>query len=201
MQFERGKFKGRIYVAANHSTGTPQKIFTDYKAHGYYTDDHGRTFHVSEEVPFAGGNEAMAAQLSGDKLMMNIRNQQGNVKRRIIAISSNGGVSWDTTYYDSHLPDPVCQGSMLSFTNENGKRILVVCNNADTSKRDKLTLRLSNDDGKTWYKNVLVAKSPAGYKGDSYSAYSDIARIGAKTFGVLYEKDNYKAIVFTTVHR
>ncbi len=28
--------------------------FTDYKAHGYYSDDHGKTFHLSETVPVAG---------------------------------------------------------------------------------------------------------------------------------------------------
>ena len=199
MQFEWGKYMGRIFVSANHSVGNPQQAFTDYKAHGYYTDDHGKTFHLSEDVPFGGGNEAMAAQLSDDQLMMNIRNQQGNVKERIIAISSNGGSTWDTTYYDANLPDPVCQGSILSFKNKNGKTILAVCNDADTSKRDSLTLRLSKDDGKSWYMNITIAKSPNGYKGDSFSAYSDIARIDDKTIGILFEKDNYKTIVFTTV--
>jgi sialidase-1 len=199
MQFAWGKYKGRIFVSANHSAGNPQAAFKDYKAHGYYTDDHGKTFHLSEDVPFAGGNEAMAAQLSGDKLMMNIRNQQGNVKARIIAISSNGGSTWDTAYYDYHLPDPVSQGSILSFKNKQGKTVLAVCNAADTSKRDNLILRLSNNDGKSWYKNMTVAKSGADYKGSSFSAYSDITKTNDKTIGVLFEKDNYKEIVFTTV--
>lgn len=198
MQFEWGKYKGRIFVSANHSAGDPQNAFTDYKAHGYYTDDHGKTFHLSEEVPFAGGNEAMAAQLSGNQLMMNIRNQQGNIKRRIIAISSNGGSTWDAVYYDNNLPDPVCQGSILSFRDKDGKTLLLVCNDADTSKRDDLTLRLSKDNGRSWYKNLVIAKSPGGYTGDSFSAYSDIAIIDDSTIGVLFEKDNYKTIVFTT---
>src|SRR3546814_19816562 len=48
MQFDQGKFKGRIYIAANHSSGTPQKAFKDYNAHGYYTDDHGKTFQLRD---------------------------------------------------------------------------------------------------------------------------------------------------------
>jgi sialidase-1 len=89
-----GTYRGRIYVAANHSSGSPKADFTDYFAHGFYTDDHGKTFKLSENVTMAGGNENMAAELSDDKLMLNLRNQRGDVKARIIAISSNGGSTW-----------------------------------------------------------------------------------------------------------
>lgn len=199
MQFDGGKFRGRIFVAANHSSGNPQPGFKDYQAHGFYTDDHGKTFKLSETVSFAGGNESMAAQLTGDKLMMNSRNQQGNVRRRIVSISSNGGQNWDTTFYDQNLPDPVNQGSITSFTDKKGVRILAFCNAADEKKRDNLTLRLSSDDGKTWFKNIVVAKSAEGYAGNSYAAYSDILKLDDKRIGVLYEKDEYKSIVFTPV--
>ncbi|MES2416697.1 MAG: sialidase family protein [Bacteroidota bacterium] len=196
MQFDEGLYKGRIFVAANHSAGAPQPAGKDYVAHGYFTDDHGVTFKLSENVSFAGGNEAMAAQLSGNGMVMNIRNQQGNVKQRIIAISNNGGQTWDQTYFDANLPDPVCQGSTLSYVAKNGKRILAFCNAADTKKRDNLTLRISTDDGKNWTKQKVIAKSPESYKGNSYSAYSDMVRLNDKTIGVLFEYDGYKSIVF-----
>jgi sialidase-1 len=168
----------------------------DYQAHGYYTDDHGATFKLSETVSFLGSNEAMAAQLSGDAMVMNIRNQQGNVRQRIIAISNNGGQSWDRTYFDANLPDPVCQGSTLSYVDKKGDRILLVCNAADVKKRDNLTLRVSKDDGKSWIQNIVIAKSPAGYKGNSYAAYSDLVQLKKNNIGVLFEKDEYKTIVF-----
>jgi sialidase-1 len=196
LQFEEGLYKGRIFVSANHSAGPPQKAGMDYIAHGYFTDDHGLTFKLSENVSFKGGNEAMAAQLSGDKMVMNIRNQQGNVRQRIIAISNNGGQTWDKTSFDANLPDPVCQGSTLSYLAKTNKRILFVCNAADTKKRDNLTLRVSNDDGKTWFKNLVIAKSASDYKGNNYSAYSDIVKIDNKNIGVLFEKDEYHTIVF-----
>lgn len=60
MQFLTGPYKSRIYIAANHSKGAPQADFTDYVAHGYYTDDHGKNFHLSENISFKGSNEATA---------------------------------------------------------------------------------------------------------------------------------------------
>ncbi len=75
---------------------------------------------------------------------------------------------------------------------------MFVCNAADVKKRDNLTLRISKDDGKTWEKSIVIAKSPEGYKGSSYSAYSDIVKLSKNQIGVLFEKDEYKTIVFVT---
>ncbi len=197
LQFKTGKYKGRLYIPANHSEGTPKEAGKDYFANAYYSDDHGRTFKLAETIPFEGGNETMAAQISDTNLYMNTRNQQGNVKNRIVSYSSDGGVTWDTTFYDKNLPDPVNQGSTLSWK-KGRKFILAVCNAADTKERDNLTLRLSKDRGKSWYFNQIIAKAPEGYKG-SYSAYSDIVLLDKKTIGALYEKDNYKKIVFSPV--
>ncbi|MDP4131130.1 MAG: sialidase family protein [Bacteroidota bacterium] len=198
MQFARGKYKGRIFVAANHSSGDPQKHFADYRAHGYYTDDHGPHFHLSADVEMPGGNENTAAELSDDRLMLNFRNQTGDTRSRAVAISSNGGASWDTVYSDPRLPDPVCQGSILTIGERKGKNIIAFCNDADTRQRDNLTLRISFDDGRTWDKHFVLGKSPENYRGD-FTAYSDIAKISGHKIGVLYEKDNYSKIVFTTV--
>lgn len=198
MQFVSGKYKGRLYVAANHSQGPPQKAGKDYFAHGFYTDDHGKTFSLSATIPFEGGNESMAAQVAANELYMNTRNQQGNVRNRIVSYSSNGGQNWDTTFYDTNLPDPVNQGSTLSWLHKK-QFILAVCNAADTKNRDNLTLRLSKDKGKNWYFTRVIAKSSGEYKG-SYAAYSDLVLLDKKNLGVLYEKDNYQEIVFTTVH-
>lgn len=198
MQFDQGTFKGRIYIAANHSSGVPQKAFKDYHAHGYYTDDHGKTFQLSEAVPFEGSNESMAALIQGDTLLMNSRNQQGNVRSRIISLSSDGGATWDTTYYDRQLPDPVNQGSLLAFNDQDGQRLLAFSNTADTAHRDNLTIRLSRDGGRTWFFNQSIAKAPEGYEG-AFAAYSDLIAVGNRRLGVLYEKDGYTRIVFTTI--
>ncbi len=198
IQFKEGKYKGRIFIAANHSAGPPQPHFTDYRAHGFYTDDHGKSFRIGADLPMPGGNENMAVQLSGNRLMLNCRNQRGDVKARIVAISSNGGDTWDTAYFDKNLPDPVCQGSILQAGKFRGRAVLAFCNAADTARRNHLTLRISVDEGKTWVQHYLIDQAPEGSKGD-YTAYSDIVSISSNKLGVLYEKDNYSAIVFTVV--
>ncbi|HRI19515.1 MAG TPA: sialidase family protein [Panacibacter sp.] len=201
MQFQTGEYRGRIYVAANHSAGGPQKQAMDYDAHGFYTDDHGKTFHLGASLNIPGSNESTAAELSDGRLLFNSRNQKGDIRARIIGISSNGGETWDTTYFDRTLPDPVCQASILTIGKKKGKNILAFCNAADEKLRDNLTLRISFDDGKTWKKNFLLDKNPTSYekKNKDYTAYSDIVKLNEKTIGVLYEKDNYSQIVFTTV--
>lgn len=196
MQFTKGKYKGRIYVAANHSEGDPQPSFKDYRAHGFYTDDHGKTFHISNNVNLEGGNENMATEISKGRLMLNLRNQQGHTKARYTALSSDGGVSWHNQQFDNNLPDPVCQGSLLTIGKSRGKNVLAFCNAADTSQRNHLTLRISRDDGKTWKKSILVYSN--NDKQDA-AAYSDIVKISKNSIGVFYEKDGYTSIVFTAV--
>lgn len=196
MQFTQGKYKGRIYVAANHSAGNPLPHFKDYRAHGFYTDDHGKTFHLSEDVILEGGNENMATEISGGRLMLNLRNQQGNVKARYVALSKDGGETWYDQHFDRSLPDPVCQGSILTVGVRKGKNIIAFCNAADTNQRNNLTLRISFNDGKTWKKNFLVYAKP----GDrNAAAYSDIVKIGSDRIGVLFEKDDYSVIAFSVV--
>lgn len=192
MQIKRGRYKGRIYVAANHSEGVPQSDYKDYIAHGYYSDDHGKTFLLSTDNPFRGSNESTAAELSGGRVMMNSRNQQGNILQRIVAISSDGGASWDTAYYDQQLPDPICEGSIATLRYGKNHNTLAFCNDASIHGRDSLTLRISFDDGKSWRKSFLIDANS--------SAYSDIVPVGKKTVGVLYEADDYRKIVFKMVN-
>lgn len=189
LQFHEGKYKGRIYVAANHSSGDPKPELRDYKAHGFYTDDHGATFHLSETVPFEGSNESTAAQLTGNSLMMNSRNQVG--KYRVVSLSKDGGATWDSTFVDHNLPDPICQGSLLNIGTKKGKSILAFCNNVSQQNRDSLTLHISFDEGKTWKKRFLIEPKN--------TAYSDIVKLAANKIGVLYEADEYKEIRFTEV--
>lgn len=198
IQFTEGKYAGRIFIAANHSAGPPQEDFMDYQAHGFFTDDHGKTFKLGEPVNISGSNESMAVALSNNKMMMNSRNQSGNIKARIVSVSSDGGASWDTSFFDLNLIDPVNQGSILNVGNSNGKAIIAFCNAADTLQRNNLTLRISIDEGQTWSKHFLIDKGESDPDKDP-TAYSDLVKISKDTIGVLYEKDDYGKIVFTAV--
>lgn len=198
IQIQNGKYRGRIYVAANHSVGNPKNDWSDYTAHGFYSDDHGKTFQLSENVNFPGSNESTAVELDNNRLMMNSRNQRGDFKSRIISISDDGGETWAKTYIDKELIDPVNQGSTLLLKIRNEKAIIAFSNAADTEKRDNLTVKISDDSGESWTKSILIDKSPEGYKGD-FIAYSDLVKIDENTIGILYERDNYSEIVFKAI--
>jgi len=198
LQFEYLPYKGRIYIAANHSKGTPQKNDNDYFAHGFYTDDHGKSFKLSETVNLPGSNECNVAELSNGRLMLNARNQKGDIRARIVAISKNGGETWDSIYFDYKLPDPVCEGTILNIGKMQGKNILAFCNAADIKERNNLTLRISKDEGLTWKNSYPIDKNPEKKKSD-FTAYSDIVKISNDRIGVLYERNDYSQIVFKTV--
>jgi sialidase-1 len=199
IQFTEGRYKGRIFVAANHSKGDPLKNWDDYASHGYYTDDHGKTFHLSQTLAIPGSNEATAAEISGNGLILNARNQKGDIKSRIVAYSKDGGETWDRIRIDDNLPDPVCEGSILSLGQNEGRFILAFCNAASTGKRDNLTLRISYNEGETWPMAFPVDKSPDPRNSDDYAAYSDIVNVSASEIGILYERDNYSEIVFKVI--
>ncbi|RYU93637.1 sialidase family protein [Emticicia agri] len=198
IQLQHGKYKGRLYIAANHSAGEPRKDGEDYFSHGFYSDDHGKTFQLSDVVLIEGSNECTATELSGNRVMLNIRNQKGDIRSRLVVISKDGGASWVHMYMDEQLPDPVCEGSILSLGIRNGKHVLAFTNPAHQTKRDNLTLRISYDEGITWPVSKVIDKSPDENDRD-YTAYSDIVAIDKKTIGILYEKDRYSQIVFKAV--
>ena len=198
LQIGSGKYKGRIYIAANHSAGNPKPRAEDYFAHGFYSDDHGKTFHLSETVNIPSSNESTAAEISNNGLLMNSRNQKGDIRARLVARSSDGGQTWSNISFDKNLPDPVCEGTILNIGIKKGKHMLAFCNAADTARRDNLTLRISFDEGNSWPKSILLDKSPDGKK--DFTAYSDIVKVNKKKIGVLYERDGYAQIVFTVVN-
>jgi sialidase-1 len=199
MQFSEGLYKGRIVVAANHSAGPPKENWEDNTAHLFYSDDHGATFRLGMNIQMPGSNEATAAAISGERLMLNARNQKGNIKARIVAISNNGGESCDTVFFDKNLPDPVCQGSILNIGEQGGRTILAFCNPSDTINRNNLTLRLSYDEGETWPVSIPVDRSDDDNKKKNFTAYSDLVKTGPSKIGVLYERNDYSEIVFKII--
>ena len=76
--------------------------------------------------------------------------------------------------------------------------VLAFCNPANSKQRNHLTLRLSEDDGKSWSKSWMVDSANNNPSID-YTAYSDIIRFHKNTIGVLYEKNNYASIIFKPI--
>jgi sialidase-1 len=191
LQLTRGQHKGRIFVPANHSESVPQSQFRDYVAHGFYSDNHGATWQLSPNVTYEGSNESTAAELNNGGILMNIRNQSGDDRHRIMAFSQSAGDEWDDVYIEKQLTDPVCEGSMINYTTKNGQNLLLFSNLDHLTKRENLTLKYSVDNGKSWQLGKTI------YAGSA--AYSDLVIQKDNSIGVLYEKDDYTKIVYTTV--
>ena len=183
-------------MAANHSAREPKSSFEDYQAHGFFSDDHGELFQLSQSAPLPGSNESTAAELSNDKLLLNSRNQRGDIRARIVSISTDGGLRWDTTFFEKQLPDPICEGSILNIGWKKGKAVLAFSNPASTQKRDSLSLRISWDEGRTWTHKIQIDK--AGGSGDHH-AYSDLVLLRKNKIGVLYERSGYSEIVLNEI--
>jgi sialidase-1 len=201
MQFTQGPHAGRMLIAANHSEGPRGERGSDYRAHTFYTDDHGDTFHLGASIAIPGSNESSAAEISGGKLLMNIRNQRGDIRQRIIGLSDDGGATWKETYFDPQLPDPICQGSILTIAQKKGRPFtLAFSNAADTKNRDNLTIRISQDDGRTWPITIPVDNgASAGESPKDFTAYSDLVLLDSKHLGIVYERKDYSQIVFKKI--
>lgn len=188
LQLRKGRNKGRIFVAANHTAGPLQPQFREGRAHGFYSDDHGKTWKLTPDVDYASSNESTAAETSDGNLLMNSRNQSGDAKNRLLSFSKTGGASWEPVRIATDLPDPVCQGSMLDYQPRRGKRVLLFSNLNHPKSRENLTVRVSTDDGKSWSAGQVIYSGP--------SAYSDLVIQQDNNIGVLYEKDKYARIVY-----
>jgi hypothetical protein len=128
---------------------------------------------------------------TGDGHEMELRKGKETGKYRVVSLSKDGGETWDTTFVDHNLPDPICEGSLLNIGTKKGKSVLAFCNNNSKKSRDSLALRISFDEGRNWEKKFLIEPKDTGY--------SDIAETSKKSIGVFYEADGYKEIRFTVV--
>ncbi len=181
---------GRLLIAANHSAGPPQDRFREYRAHAFFSDDHGRTFRWSADVPFPGSNESSAACLPDGGVLMSIRDQSKTRPYRLLATSMSGGESWDSVRYAPDLPDPVCQGSLLNFEGKNGRMSWLHANAAHPDERCCLTVKWSRDAGRTWEAWQYI------YPGSA--AYSDLVQLSPARAGILFERDGYSEIAFVS---
>jgi hypothetical protein len=98
---------------------------------------------------------------------------------RITASSADGGLTWSLPEAERALYDPTCQASTLAVPSPDGTCRVLFCNPAGRADRTQLTVRLSEDGGRTWPAARIVEVGPA--------AYSDMAVADNGTIHVVYE--------------
>lgn len=189
IQVQKGKFAGRLVMPFNSQD--PKRNFVNWVA---YSDDAGKTWKRGAEVPQEGGlqlNEVQVAELGDGSLYLNSRRWKGTALRKV-SWSQDGGATWSKAIDDAGLPEPTCQGCLLSAS-VGGKATVFFLNpagNPPGKGRANGTLRRSDDGGKTWAESTLIFPGPF--------AYSSMAKVG-KDIGVLYEPNNSTVVLFQRI--
>ncbi len=187
IQMEQGPHKGRLIIPCDHiEAGTKR-----YYSHVIYSDDHGETWFLGGSTPQDKVNECEVVELSGGRLMINMRNYDRSKKNRQVAMSDDGGMSWQDQRFDPVLIEPICQAAIERVA---ASGPILFSNPASDEKRVDMTLRVSFDEGQSWTGKKLLHPGP--------SAYSDLAVLANGDIACLYESGEdspYESIVFARI--
>src|SRR5690606_7845671 len=98
------------------------------------------------------------------------------------------GIRWEDTKIDTNFPlTNQCDGGLNKITDaKTGKSYLIYSKNESPEGRKNLTIRLSEDNGKTWPVSKVLDSNTV--------SYSDIAVLPDNTILVLYETGKGKPV-------
>ncbi|MBE3099381.1 MAG: exo-alpha-sialidase [Planctomycetes bacterium] len=165
---------GRMVIPCDHALAGSGL----YRSHVIYSDDHGETWKLGGVIGDKV-NECQVVELGDGSLLMNMRNYRGT-KCRAVSTSRDGGLTWTPAQDDPALVEPVCQAALIRIADpQNAGRGILVFSNPASTKREKMTVRLSLDEGKTWPISGLLSSGPA--------AYSALAMLPDGRIGCLFE--------------
>lgn len=156
IQMQFGEYKGRLVIPSDHRKTLDRS--GPSSAHVFYSDDHGKTWELGGAVG-DHSNECQVAERSDGTLLINARNhwllsggRSDLAFQRIVATSGDGGRSWSDPRFDEALIEPQCQASLIRYpgANPDGSVWMLFSNPASKSGRERMTVRLSPDEGRTW---------------------------------------------------
>ncbi|QOR47074.1 exo-alpha-sialidase [Trueperella pecoris] len=166
-------FKGRLLqqAACNFKSGS-------FRAITIYSDDHGKTWKGGKFAPATEGapagqrwnyDENKIVELSDGRLMLNSRiSKEYGEGKRIVATSSDGGVTWSDVHVDDNLPDSRNNAQIIrAFPSaDNGTlraKVLLFSNTEKLGHRHDGKVKMSYDDGKSWPVSKQIRTGHTGY--------------------------------------
>ncbi|WP_437200786.1 exo-alpha-sialidase [Planctomicrobium sp. SH664] len=143
-----------------------------------WSGDHGETWHVTAPaVPEAPpSSESQVAELSDGSLLLTMRNERRSGQRLWARYQWKGSLAegkWSSPWFD--LPDPTCMASLIRHPSG----ALIFSNPNSSTRRIGLTVRVSDDDGKTWSDGRLIDPR--------FCSYSCLTVLKNGDLGLLYE--------------
>lgn len=183
IQLKHGPHAGRMIIPCDYGMKHAGN------SHVIYSDDHGATWKIGGEAPKQEFNESQCVELTGGRVMLNMRNwrdaiAKGAPKQRGVCVSDDGGITFKDLRRDPTLIEPVCQASIIRASWEPNR--ILFSNPASSDKREKLTVRVSEDEGATWPVERVIHEGPA--------AYSSLVALPDGMIGILFECGEKKAI-------
>jgi sialidase-1 len=178
IQLQHGKHKGRLVI----SGGTR---YPKWGNNAFYSDDHGKTWKVSDNVPKSktekinARNEAKIAELADGSLIMHCRAMPVRAK----SYSKDGGQTWSPYQNETGVEMASCNGALISHLDKkSGKTYLVASGPAGPGRMNGMVW-VSEDGGKTWpHRKKIIPRT---------IAYSTLATLADGTIAVVYESEVY----------
>jgi sialidase-1 len=136
-------------------------------------------------------SEAQIAELSDASLLLTMRDESHSGQRAWARFQPDKVLpagTWDP--WRSALPDSTCMASLIRHPSG----ALLFSNPASAKARVGMTLRVSDDDGKTWSTGRVLDARPA--------AYSCLTILADGSIGILYEtgdKNSAETLVYANV--
>jgi sialidase-1 len=167
---------GRFVIPANHADASGV-----HRSHLILSDDRGGSWRLGASAD-AGTNESQVVELTGGRLMLNMRNHPPRTENhRLVATSLDGGRTLSATSPDAALVEPPAQASLLRLTTSatHDRNRLLFANPA-SARRERMTVRLSYDEGASWPVSKRIHDGP--------SAYSSLVVLPDLSIGLLFER-------------
>lgn len=170
----RGEHKGRILFVAALCRGN-ENVPDNYVV---YSDDNGQSWQVSE-CAYRAGDEAKVMELSDGRVLMSIR-QSG---ARGYNVSDDAGVHWGQQGRWNEMTTNACNGDMLrlSAVDQGGERNILLHSIPNSMEREKVSVYVSYDEGRSWQDPVLLCPG--------LSVYSSLTLQHDGTIGCYVEKN------------
>jgi sialidase-1 len=156
-----------------------------------YSKDSGKTWKASNYSGKESGTENMVVELSDGSIMLNGRTGANNGKTgegngRIVAVTRDLGETWITHPTSRKaLIEPACMASIIRHDyryNGKMKSVLLFSNPDSKTKRHRMTIKYSLDDGMTWSGITSLRLDELSGRG-----YSCMSSIDDDTIGIFYE--------------
>lgn len=193
IQLRTGRLVVPVWLAT--AKGSPH---ADAVAATIYSDDHGTTWRAGEiavpnDARTSGPSESLAVELGDGRVALYARTRS-KPDRKVVTFSRDGATGWSKPEFVVALLEPVCMAGVVRHPGDGKPGISrILFSNPHTldvangqpgkpgERRDRknLSIKLSDDDGRTWPVNKTLEPGP--------SAYSDLAVLPDGTVLCFYE--------------